>query len=56
MATFSQAYDGHTFRDKAGNESRAVVEFAPYQKLPSEKKKVDSRAGTIEQGALLSRC
>ena len=35
----------------AGNEFQAVVEFAPYQKVPSEKKKVDVRAGTIEKGA-----
>ena len=35
-----------------GNESQAVVEFAPYQKLPLEKKKVDSRNATIEQGML----
>lgn len=33
-----------------GNESHAVVEFAPYQKIPSEKKKVDARTATIEKG------
>ena len=33
-----------------GNESQAVVEFAPYQKLALEKKKVDSRNATIDQG------
>lgn len=33
-----------------GNESTAVVEFAPYQKIPTEKKKVDSRLNTIEKG------
>ncbi|KIY46711.1 hypothetical protein FISHEDRAFT_31677, partial [Fistulina hepatica ATCC 64428] len=49
VATFSREYDGHVFRDKAGNESQAVVEFAPYQKIPSEKKKADVRIGTIEQ-------
>ncbi|EMD37045.1 hypothetical protein CERSUDRAFT_95309 [Gelatoporia subvermispora B] len=49
LATFSREYDGHLFRDKAGNESSAVVEFAPFQKIPSEKKKVDSRMGTIEK-------
>ena len=43
LATFSQAYDGHVFRDKAGTESRAVVEFAPFQKVPTEKKKADAR-------------
>ena len=35
-----------------GNESIAVVEFAPFQKVPNEKKKADTRAGTIEKGAL----
>jgi regulator of nonsense transcripts 3 len=39
-----------------GNESRAVVEFAPYQKLPLEKKKVDNRNATIDQGMLGSPC
>jgi Smg-4/UPF3 family len=34
-----------------GNESQAVVEFAPYQKVPSEKKKADARTATIEKGA-----
>ncbi|KAL0071227.1 hypothetical protein AAF712_001793 [Marasmius tenuissimus] len=32
-----------------GNESQAVVEYAPYQKVPSDKKKADARLGTIEQ-------
>ncbi|KAL5478385.1 hypothetical protein ACEPAI_2569 [Sanghuangporus weigelae] len=49
LAAFSQAYDGHIFRDKTGNESFAVVEFAPFQKVPPEKRKVDTRMGTIEQ-------
>ncbi|KAG7095634.1 hypothetical protein E1B28_006357 [Marasmius oreades] len=49
LASFHRDYDGHLFRDKSGNESQAVVEFAPYQKIPSEKKKADARIGTIEQ-------
>jgi len=49
VAIFSREYDGHLFRDKAGNESIAIVEFAPFQKIPSEKKKVDSRMGTIDK-------
>lgn len=36
-----------------GNESEAVVEFAPFQKVPPEKKKVDPRAGTITEGTYL---
>ncbi|KAG9035305.1 hypothetical protein FRB95_011600 [Tulasnella sp. JGI-2019a] len=47
LTEFNRAYDGHLFRDKAGNESEAVVEFAPFQKVPPEKKKNDPRAGTI---------
>ncbi|KAH0831283.1 Smg-4/UPF3 family-domain-containing protein [Lanmaoa asiatica] len=49
VATFSREYDGHLFRDKAGNESYAVVEFAPFQKVPTEKKKVDARNNTIDK-------
>ncbi|CAG8509855.1 3570_t:CDS:2 [Acaulospora colombiana] len=48
LATFSQNYDGHLFRDKQGNEYSAVVEFAPSQKLPSANQKADARQGTIE--------
>ncbi len=63
---FHQEYNGHLFRDKAGegprarlgavknillgNESAASVEAAPFQKVPSEKKKPDARAGTITEG------
>ncbi|KAJ7625291.1 Smg-4/UPF3 family-domain-containing protein [Mycena polygramma] len=36
LAQFSREYDGHLFRDKA--------EFAPYQKVPPEKKKADARS------------
>ncbi|KAJ7069557.1 Smg-4/UPF3 family-domain-containing protein [Mycena amicta] len=49
LAQFGRDYDGHLFRDKAGNESYAVVEFAPYQKVAQEKKKVDARSGTIDK-------
>ncbi|KAH9990204.1 Smg-4/UPF3 family-domain-containing protein [Russula compacta] len=49
VARFSREYDGHIFKDKAGIESQAVVEFAPYQKVPLEKKKVDSKNATIDQ-------
>ncbi|KAL4069696.1 Smg-4/UPF3 family-domain-containing protein [Scleroderma yunnanense] len=49
LATFSREYDGHIFKDKAGNESQAIVEFAPFQKVPTERKKVDARNNTIEK-------
>ncbi|CAG8574098.1 4465_t:CDS:2 [Rhizophagus irregularis] len=45
---FHRGYDNHLFIDKQGNENRAVVEFAVYQKLPKEHKKPDPRQGTIE--------
>jgi len=38
----------------AGNEFQAVVEFAPFQKIPSEKKKPDARNATIDKGAVES--
>jgi regulator of nonsense transcripts 3 len=44
------AYHVATCSVTQGNESQAVVEFAPYQKLPLEKKKVDARNATIDQG------
>lgn len=72
LATFSQSYDGHAFKDKQGvwvhpclvalgrrfirwigNEYHAVVEFAPYQKVPSAPKN-DNRQGTIEDGTFFS--
>jgi regulator of nonsense transcripts 3 len=68
ISIFSKEYDGHVFRDKqgdlspswiarvtdtsSGKESYAVVEFAPFQKIPppKERVKIDSRVGTIEKG------
>lgn len=34
----------------AGNESQAIVEFAPFQKVPAEKRKPDARNNTIDKG------
>ncbi|CAG8484534.1 3183_t:CDS:2 [Paraglomus occultum] len=45
---FHRNYDNHLFVDNRGNETRCVVEFAPYQKLPKERKKPDPRQGSIE--------
>lgn len=54
LLDFHRGFDGHVFRDAKGNESVALVEWAPYQKVPSEmtqpaSKKRDKRRGTIEQ-------
>ena len=36
-----------------GGEYSAIVEFAPFQKVPKKKtKKTDSKKGTIEEGVL----
>ncbi|CUA75053.1 Regulator of nonsense transcripts UPF3 [Rhizoctonia solani] len=48
VVIFNRDYNGHVFRDKQGNESVAVVEYAPYQKVPHEKRKADTKIGTIE--------
>lgn len=36
--------------DKLGNEGRAFVEFAPFQKVPRDQRKADTKQGTIEDG------
>ncbi|KAI8334267.1 Smg-4/UPF3 family-domain-containing protein [Chlamydoabsidia padenii] len=51
VIAFHQGFDGHIFMDKSGNESRAVVEFAPYQGIPKEHKTPDTRQGTIDDDA-----
>ncbi|KAG8727601.1 hypothetical protein FRC12_022376, partial [Ceratobasidium sp. 428] len=48
VIAFNQDYNGHLFRDKQGNESTAVVEYAPFQKVPHTTRKADSKIGTIE--------
>ena len=69
LELFSREYDGHVFRDKTGAilccswrttaksvigaESQAVVEYAPYSKIPSEKRKPDNRNATIEKGMVV---
>ncbi|GAA5983440.1 hypothetical protein JCM5350_007651 [Sporobolomyces pararoseus] len=49
LIAFHRGYDGWTFKDKTGNMSQAVVEFAPYQRMPSAPSKPDPRQGTIDQ-------
>ncbi|BGO97548.1 hypothetical protein RTG_01519 [Rhodotorula toruloides ATCC 204091] len=48
LVAFSRGYDGWSFRDKTGNVSQAVVEFAPYQRIPTAPAKADPRQGTID--------
>lgn len=48
--TFKDKFDDYVFVDKKGNEYPAVVEFAPFQKVPKKKmRKADTKKGTIEQ-------
>ncbi|TIA73020.1 hypothetical protein E3P91_01683 [Wallemia ichthyophaga] len=49
LLNFHAAFDGHTFRDKQGRESKVSVEYAPFQKTPAARHKVDDRQGTIDQ-------
>ena len=45
---------GSQVKDITGKESRAIVEFAPFQKVPPlpERIKLDSRAGTLDKGMI----
>ena len=47
---FKQAFDGHLFVGAKGNQYRATVEYAPFQKTPSPSAKKDARDGTIIKG------
>ncbi|KAJ3056628.1 hypothetical protein HK097_005552 [Rhizophlyctis rosea] len=49
LIEFAKAYGGHLFVDSRGNEHRAVVEFAPYQRVPKKRRKADPRLNTIDQ-------
>ncbi|XP_045605200.2 regulator of nonsense transcripts 3B isoform X1 [Procambarus clarkii] len=48
---FRDKFDGYVFVDQKGNENPAMVEFAPFQKIPKRTsgKKRDARCGTIDQ-------
>lgn len=52
LVNFHRGFDGHLFRDSKGNEYFAVVEFAPFQRMPEDgvkRKRPDNLAGTIEE-------
>ena len=49
---FRAQFSGHAFVNKKGAQYKCTVEFAPYQKVPREKAKEDSREGTYEKGEL----
>ncbi|KAL5004984.1 hypothetical protein ScPMuIL_018440 [Solemya velum] len=46
---FRDRFDGYIFIDAKGNEYPAIVEYAPFQRVPKRKiKKPDSKKGTID--------
>eukprot|EP01112_Ceratiomyxa_fruticulosa_P009436 TRINITY_DN2458_c0_g2_i1.p1 TRINITY_DN2458_c0_g2~~TRINITY_DN2458_c0_g2_i1.p1 ORF type:complete len:764 (+),score=237.35 TRINITY_DN2458_c0_g2_i1:108-2399(+) len=46
---FLTFFDGHTFVNSKGQEERAQVEYAPYQKNFKPRRKPDPKTGTIEK-------
>ncbi|XP_022705093.1 regulator of nonsense transcripts 3A-like [Varroa jacobsoni] len=52
VVNFRDKWDGYVFLDERGQDYPAIVEFAPFQKMPRKKpKKADIKNGTIEQDA-----
>eukprot|EP00842_Homolaphlyctis_polyrhiza_P004164 jgi/Hompol1/4749/HPOL_003844-RA len=50
LLDFCKAYDGHVFVDAKGTEHRAVVEFAPFQRVAKKPRPPDARMNTLENG------
>ncbi|KAJ3325801.1 hypothetical protein HDU76_013080 [Blyttiomyces sp. JEL0837] len=49
LAEFTKNYNGWLFKDEKNDvEYRAVVEFAPFQRIPKKKKKIDNRLNTLD--------
>uniref|UniRef100_A0A023GKT9 Putative regulator of nonsense transcripts 3a n=1 Tax=Amblyomma triste TaxID=251400 RepID=A0A023GKT9_AMBTT len=47
---FKEKFDDYIFIDEKGNEYPALVEYAPFQKIPKRRtRKKDPKCGTIEQ-------
>ncbi|EEC14884.1 regulator of nonsense transcripts 3B, putative [Ixodes scapularis] len=47
---FKEKFDEYVFLDEKGNEYPAIVEYAPFQKIPKRRtRKKDPKCGTIEQ-------
>lgn len=47
---FKSKFDGFVFVGARGTQYKCVIEYAPYQRVPKQKGKMDRRQGTIEQG------
>ena len=49
IVPFKEKWDGYLFEDDAGCKMHAVVEFAPFQRVPRKnRRKPDPKCGTIE--------
>ncbi|RKP39566.1 regulator of nonsense-mediated decay, partial [Dimargaris cristalligena] len=49
VVQFHQNFNGHVFVDGQGQQTAALVEFAPNQLLPSASRFRDNKAGAIER-------
>eukprot|EP01102_Stenamoeba_stenopodia_P005377 TRINITY_DN1599_c0_g1_i1.p1 TRINITY_DN1599_c0_g1~~TRINITY_DN1599_c0_g1_i1.p1 ORF type:complete len:380 (+),score=90.25 TRINITY_DN1599_c0_g1_i1:59-1141(+) len=45
---FYEKFSVHAFVDNKGGEYRAVIEYAPYQKMPKGRRRQDQRRGPLE--------
>ncbi|TYI24314.1 hypothetical protein ES332_A06G225300v1 [Gossypium tomentosum] len=48
---FAEFFDGHIFVNEKGTQFKAIVEYAPSQRVPKPSSKKDGREGTIFKGA-----
>ena len=50
LLIFTEKFDNYVFVDSKGNEYPAIVEYAPFQRIPKQRstRKKDPRVGTIE--------
>ncbi|EGG04220.1 uncharacterized protein MELLADRAFT_78386 [Melampsora larici-populina 98AG31] len=48
LVEFHHGYAQQAFRDSRGNITVPKIEFAPFQKIPTQVKKLDPRCGTID--------
>ncbi|CAK9290534.1 unnamed protein product [Gordionus sp. m RMFG-2023] len=46
---FKQKFDCYVFLDDNGTEYEAIVEYAPFQKIPKLNRRKDTKCGTIEE-------
>lgn len=50
LLKFGTAFHGRAFISDRGAQFRCTVEYAPCQKVPKQRSKVDSREGTLDEG------